>query len=130
MSGQAWVQLLVVVLGGVSGLAFCRDAKPVADGGLHVRYGPAAGGTLLAAFALLLVGLPLIPEDGGSLLAVFEAFYRAGALVFGGGHVVLPLLEESVVKPGWITQGGFLAGYGAAQAVPGPMFTLCWVVST
>jgi chromate transporter len=124
MSGQAWVQLLVVVLGGVAGLAFCRDAKPIAGGGLHVRYGPAAGGTLLAAFALLLVGLPLIPQGGGSLLAVFEAFYRAGALVFGGGHVVLPLLEESVVKPGWITQDEFLAGYGAAQAVPGPMFTL------
>ena len=61
---------------------------------------------------------------GSSLLAVAEAFYRAGALVLGGGHVVLPLLEESVVKPEWISPEEFLAGYGAAQAVPGPMFTL------
>ena len=57
-------------------------------------------------------------------MAVMEAFYRAGDLVFGGGHVVLPLLEETVVHPGWIPQDEFLAGYGAAQAVPGPMFTL------
>ena len=56
-------------------------------------------------------------------LAVIDAFYRAGALVFGGGHVVLPLLEAEVVRPGWVTPDAFLAGYGAAQAVPGPLFT-------
>jgi chromate transporter len=81
------------------------------------------GWTLLAVFALVLLGMPLVAQGGGSLAAVFEAFYRAGALVFGGGHVVLPLLEETVVDPGWISEDEFLAGYGAAQAVPGPMFT-------
>jgi chromate transporter len=71
-----------------------------------------------------LVGLPLAVRLGaGHAVAVFEAFYRAGALVFGGGHVVLPLLEASVVSPGWVSHDAFLAGYGAAQAVPGPLFT-------
>lgn len=124
VSGQAWMQLLAVVLGGVAGLAFCRGVQPVPGGGLHLGYGPALGWTLLAVFALLLVGLPLVVHERDGLLAVTEAFYRAGALVFGGGHVVLPLLEEAVVKPGWVSSGEFLAGYGAAQAVPGPMFTL------
>lgn len=75
-------------------------------------------------FVLLLIGLPIAAEGRDGLLAVAAAFYRAGALVFGGGHVVLPLLEDTVVKPGWISPDEFLAGYGAAQAVPGPMFTL------
>jgi chromate transporter len=124
VSGQAWAQLLVVALGAISGLAFCREVQPVAGGGLELRYGPALGWTLLAAFALLLVGLPLAAYGREGLVAVAGAFYRAGALVFGGGHVVLPLLEETVVRPGWISSDEFLAGYGAAQAVPGPMFTL------
>ena len=124
LSGQPWMQLVVVVLGGIAGLSVWRNAKPVAAEGLQLRYGPALGWALVGGFALLLVGLPFLVEGGGSRLAVFEAFYRAGALVFGGGHVVLPLLEESVVDPGWVSQDEFLAGYGAAQAVPGPMFTL------
>ena len=124
LSGQAWVQIVVVALGAAAGLVFCRGVQPVPGGGLHVRYGPMLGWTLLAVFALLLVGLPLVAYGRGGLVAVTEAFYRAGALVFGGGHVVLPLLEETVVKPGWISADEFLAGYGAAQAVPGPMFTL------
>jgi len=123
ISGQAWVQLLVVVLGGVAGLVVCGKVQPIAGSGLQIRYGPTLGWALIAAFLLLLVGLPLVAQGGGSLLSVFEAFYRSGALVFGGGHVVLPLLEESVVGPGWVPQDEFLAGYGAAQAVPGPMFT-------
>jgi len=72
---------------------------------------------------MLLFGLPWLASDDTSLLAVAEAFYRAGALVFGGGHVVLPLLQDSVVASGWITPDQFLAGYGAAQAIPGPMFS-------
>jgi len=72
----------------------------------------------------LLAGLPLLQElhlwQG---VAVFDAFYRSGALVFGGGHVVLPLLREAFVPPGWVSDDAFLAGYGAAQAVPGPLFT-------
>lgn len=124
VAGQAWVQLLVVVLGGVAGLAVCRNVQPVTDGGLQLRYGPVLGWMLIAGFVLLLVGLPLVVQEESGLLTVFEGFYRAGALVFGGGHVVLPLLEETVVNPGWVSQDEFLAGYGAAQAVPGPMFTL------
>ncbi len=78
---------------------------------------------LLATFLILLLGLPLLTGVGTGFV-LFEAFYRAGALVFGSGHVVLPLLEESVVDSGWISANDFLAGYGAAQAVPGPMFSL------
>ncbi|MCP3866501.1 MAG: chromate efflux transporter [Gammaproteobacteria bacterium] len=122
--GQAWVQLLVVLVGGVAGLVLCRKVLPVAADSLTLGYGTTLGWVLIGAFVLLLIGLPLILPLGGSLLAVFEGFYRAGALVFGGGHVVLPLLEETVVNPGWVSQDEFLAGYGAAQAVPGPMFTL------
>jgi len=71
-----------------------------------------------------LLGLPLLAAAISSQgLIVFEAFYRAGSLVFGGGHVVLPLLQAAVVPPGWVTNDAFLAGYGAAQAVPGPLFT-------
>jgi chromate transporter len=78
----------------------------------------------LTLFFILLVGLPLLVSMVPShSLQVFEAFYRAGSLVFGGGHVVLPLLQASVVPPGWVTNDAFLAGYGAAQAVPGPLFT-------
>jgi chromate transporter len=83
-----------------------------------------AGSLALAAFFLLLGALPLlntmIHAQG---LALFDAFYRSGALVFGGGHVVLPLLREATVTPGWVSDDAFLAGYGAAQAVPGPLFT-------
>ncbi len=124
LSGEAWVQLLVVALGAAAGLAFCRGVVPVPGAGLHLRYGATLGWVLLTLFVLLLAGLPLAARSGEGLVAVAEAFYRAGALVFGGGHVVLPLLEETVVKPGWISADEFLAGYGAAQAVPGPMFTL------
>ena len=84
-----------------------------------------AGALLLGAFALLIVGLPLAASvSDDSVLAVFDSFFRAGALVFGGGHVVLPLLEAEVVAPGWVGRDTFLAGYGAAQALPGPLFTI------
>ncbi|MES2210851.1 MAG: chromate efflux transporter [Chloroflexota bacterium] len=78
----------------------------------------------LGGFFALLVGLPVLRAvAGGQALALFDAFYRTGALVFGGGHVVLPLLHSTVVGPGWVSDDQFLAGYGAAQAVPGPLFT-------
>jgi len=124
LSGQAWVQLLAVALGGIAGLALARGAPPIAAAGLHLGYGPRLGWTLLALFASLLIVLPISAQVRGGLPAVASAFYRAGALVFGGGHVVLPLLQEAVVQPGWISADEFLSGYGAAQAVPGPMFTL------
>lgn len=121
-SAQAWMQIVVVVLGGLAGLALRRDVQAV-TGSFRPPYGIRFGWTLIAVFMLLLFGLPLAAHGGEGLVAVVEAFYRAGALVFGGGHVVLPLLRESVVAPGWISDDVFLAGYGAAQAVPGPMFT-------
>jgi len=123
-SGHAWMQILVVVLGAAAGLAVCRSVQPVPGTALHPPYGATLGWTLIGLFAVLLFGLPLAARGGEGLVAVIEAFYRAGALVFGGGHVVLPLLRETVVAPGWISEDEFLAGYGAAQAVPGPMFTL------
>src|SRR5205085_11549566 len=82
-------------------------------------------------FFALLLGLPLlasaIPEQP---IKLFDSFYRAGALVFGGGHVVLPLLQAEVVPPGWVSNDAFLAGYGAAQAVPGPLFTFAAYLGT
>jgi chromate transporter len=79
----------------------------------------------LVSFFVLLLGLPVLAHlTANPWLEIFDRFYRAGAMVFGGGHVILPLLEREVVAPGWLTHDQFLAGYGAAQAVPGPLFTL------
>ena len=122
-AGTAWMQIVVVALGAVAGLLVCRSVQAMPGGQLHTPYGVRHGWTLLVLFTVLLLGLPLVAQGREGLIAVAEAFYRAGALVFGGGHVVLPLLRETVVAPGWVSQDEFLAGYGAAQAVPGPMFT-------
>ena len=90
-----------------------------------------AGLITRGAFFALLAGLPLLHVLTGSTgVALFEAFYSSGALVFGGGHVVLPLLREAFVAPGWLTDDAFLAGYGAAQAVPGPLFTFAAYLGT
>ena len=117
-------QLAVIVGGGLVGLALLRadtSGPPQADA---KRGTPWLAVVALVAFAALLVALPVAARviDSGAL-AVADSFYRAGSLVFGGGHVVLPLLEAEVVPPGWVTQDVFIAGYGAAQAVPGPLFT-------
>ena len=90
-----------------------------------------AGLAALLVFFLLLAGLPVLRGLANSQgIALFEAFYRSGALVFGGGHVVLPLLREAFVTPGWVSDDAFLAGYGAAQAVPGPLFTFAAYLGT
>jgi chromate transporter len=123
-AGTAWAQLAVVAGGALAGGLFCRSVTAASGAVLTPRHGPRTGVLLLLLFGALLLGLPVAANLLGGSIAVVEAFYRAGALVFGGGHVVLPLLEETVVAPGWISQQEFLAGYGAAQAVPGPMFTL------
>jgi chromate transporter len=121
---SAWAQVGVIVLGGMAGLALLRSAAPTDHVALPHPVSRTVGTLALILFFTLLVGLPLlvaaVPSQG---LIYFEAFYRAGSLVFGGGHVVLPLLQASVVPPGWVTNDLFLAGYGAAQAVPGPLFT-------
>ncbi len=110
-----------IIVGAVLGLALGRGTGTALGGpvGLPVTRGLA--GAALLVFGGLLAVLPLLAGQGHGL-AVFDSFYRAGALVFGGGHVVLPLLETEVVVPGWVTQDAFLAGYGAAQAMPGPLF--------
>lgn len=116
-------QVAAIVLGGVAGLLLCRQSAVASSSeSLHFPVTRRAGALALGVFAALLVLLPLLAASAG-WLNVVDAFYRSGALVFGGGHVVLPLLEAEVVQSGWITADEFLAGYGAAQAVPGPLFT-------
>jgi chromate transporter len=119
-----FAQVALIVGGAVAGLLFLRASpRPAGHGGLAVAVGPRASTASLVVFAALLVGLPLAAFVGaGHAVELAAAFYRSGALVFGGGHVVLPLLEASVVAPGWVDDGTFLAGYGAAQALPGPLF--------
>lgn len=124
-------QVAIIAVGAVIGrLAL---AAPGPDPG-HDEDSPVSrrvGVIALTAFVVLLVGLPLVSLIvGGQPVALFAAFYRAGALVFGGGHVVLPLLDATVVDPGWVTNDQFLAGYGAAQAVPGPLFTFAAYLGT
>ena len=123
-SGSSAAQILAIAMGGLAGLGLCRAPSPTAVGHLAMPVSRTAGLIALASFFLLLAGLPLARSVAPShALAMFDAYYRSGALVFGGGHVVLPLLREAVVAPGWVGDDAFLAGYGAAQAVPGPLFT-------
>jgi len=118
-------QLAAIGLAGLAGVAVLRAEAGVPDtGALAVPLGRTTGAVLLAAFALLLAALPAVAGlAGGGPLAIADAVYRAGALVFGGGHVVLPLLQAEVVPTGLLDRESFLAGYGAAQALPGPLFT-------
>ena len=122
--GGSLGQIAAIVMGGLAGLWLCRSGDAPRGGHLTVPVSRTAGMVLLAVFFALLVLLPAARTVfEGHMLALADAFYRAGALVFGGGHVVLPLLEAAVVEPGWVSAGDFLSGYGAAQAVPGPLFT-------
>lgn len=145
MAALLWVgsgaQIAIIALGAVSGVTVLRGlesaAPAVATGspagaGRHGDASPTRGwglrrrtaAALLVVFAALLVALPLAREASGARpVAVADAFYRTGALVFGGGHVVLPLIQAEVVPAGWVDDDIFIAGYGAAQAVPGPLFT-------
>jgi chromate transporter len=124
LSTSSVAQIGAIALGGLLGLWLCRGAPPAAEGHILVPVSRRAGLTALTAFLALLVGLPVAQNlTHSSGVALFDAFYRSGALVFGGGHVVLPLLREAFVTPGWVSDDVFLAGYGAAQAVPGPLFT-------
>lgn len=115
-------QIAVVITSATLGLLICHDSSPKATA-LSVNYGAKVAWPLLILFLSLLFGLPWLASNN-SLFAVVDAFYHAGALVFGGGHVVLPLLEHTVVEPGWVAADAYLAGYGAAQAVPGPVFSV------
>ena len=125
-------QVLVIVLAGGAGWLLLRDSG-------RPSHGSASNGSAavlrtvicLTLFLTLLIGLPVVRQlADNAWLEVFDGFYRSGALVFGGGHVVLPLLQAEVVPGGWVTGDQFIAGYGAAQAVPGPLFTFSAYLGT
>jgi len=117
--------LAAIGAGAVAGAIFCRAASQAATPSpLRFAVSRTTGAVLCSLFLLLLAAPPLIlTRVAAPWLAEFEAFYRSGALVFGGGHVVLPLLQSATVAKGWLSEQTFLAGYGAAQVVPGPLFT-------
>ncbi len=116
-------QIAVILAGAIAGYFLCRSGAPIAATLSAALVSRRTGSAALAAFFLLLGALPVAHGiTGSSGIALFDAFYRSGALVFGGGHVVLPLLRDAIVVPGWVGEDDFLAGYGAAQAMPGPLF--------
>jgi chromate transporter len=121
---SSWGQILAILLGGLFGVFFLKADTIPNQTSFHIPIGHVVALSCLVLFVVLLLGIPiltgLIPNHA---LALFDSFYRTGSLVFGGGHVVLPLLQAAVVPRGWISKDLFLAGYGAAQAVPGPLFT-------
>lgn len=117
-------QIAAIVLGGLIGWRFLPAGLAQADAPITVPFGRSSSIAALTAFFVLLLGLPLLAAGTAShAIALIDSFYRSGAFVFGGGHVVLPLLQKEAVPSGWIANSLFLAGYGAAQAVPGPLFT-------
>lgn len=124
-----YAQLIVIAFGAALGFVLCQTPASAGTAGVsrhahEFRVSRTAGAVALLLFCVLLVGLPVLANSGAQhAVSVFAGFYRAGALVFGGGHVVLPLLQQQTVATGWVSSNDFLAGYGAAQAVPGPLFT-------
>jgi chromate transporter len=118
-------QVIVILAGGLTGLAWLRPSVGPAeeDEALAAAVSRPVAWSALIAFFVLLVLLPVLASGMDGAMRLFDGFYRAGALVFGGGHVVLPLLQAEVVETGLVDRDAFLAGYGAAQAVPGPLFT-------
>jgi chromate transporter len=125
-------QILTIVIGGLIGWRFLdRGDTQGEQPPLKLRIGRGTALGALILFFVLLIGLPLLADAVPShALDLFRSFYRTGSLVFGGGHVVLPLLQSAVVPPGWVGNDTFLAGYGAAQAVPGPLFTFAAYLGT
>jgi len=127
--GIAWMQIVIIAVGALLGWVLVKDAGATEhsddSSASKGATGRIAAIVCLALFAVLLIGLPLLQRvwPDCMVLGAFQAMYRSGALVFGGGHVVLPLLSAEVVDPGWVSAQDFMAGYGAAQAVPGPLFT-------
>ena len=125
-------QVLVIVLAGGAGWLLLRDFGRPPHGSSSNGSGAVLRTVIcLTLFLTLLIGLPVVRQlADNAWLEVFDGFYRSGALVFGGGHVVLPLLQAEVVPGGWVTGDQFIAGYGAAQAVPGPLFTFSAYLGT
>jgi chromate transporter len=130
-SASSAAQIGAIAAGGLAGLWLCRGDQAAPGERFAMPVSRRAGMVALCAFFVLLGGLPILQSLWHvSGVALFEAFYRSGALVFGGGHVVLPLLRQAFVAPGWVSDNAFLAGYGAAQAVPGPLFTFAAYLGT
>ncbi|MDJ0956878.1 MAG: chromate efflux transporter [Arenicellales bacterium] len=126
-----FTQVAMIIAGGIAGLIWLSTEPGARSTSLNIRVGRRLAVSLLVLFFVLLIGLPLLVVAHPSpALALVDSFYRTGSLVFGGGHVVLPLLQAEVVPPGWVTNDAFLAGYGAAQAVPGPLFTFAAYLGT
>jgi chromate transporter len=124
-------QVAAIGLGALIGWRVLASDAAAPSGALPLRHKRGRSLAALALFFVLLLGLPVVvAASGNHALALFDRFYRAGSLVFGGGHVVLPLLQAAVVPPGWVGNDAFLAGYGAAQAVPGPLFTFAAYLGT
>ena len=125
------MQVTVIIIGGMAGLVFLQGSIHNDKSSLGIGVSRSVAILSLTSFFALLFGLPLItstfPTQG---LSLFDSFYRSGSLVFGGGHVVLPLLQSEVVPTGWVSNDAFLAGYGVAQAVPGPLFTFSAYLGT
>ena len=122
---SAIMQVLIILVSGFVGWKILKvDAVPSSKDSLSTFIPKWMGIVALVVFFVILAGLPLARQlESSQTLAIFDSFFRSGSLVFGGGHVVLPLLQSEVVGPGWMTNAEFVAGYGATQAVPGPLFT-------
>jgi chromate transporter len=122
--GPTYGQIVAIVLGGASGAALLKTSTEVPSAPLGMPGTRVEAGVCIVVFLALLLGLPVLSALFPSYtLELFSGFFRVGSLVFGGGHVVLPLLQAVVVPHGWVSNNEFLAGYGAAQAIPGPLFT-------
>lgn len=127
----AFSQVAVIIIAAVIGYFFLKRDNDGAEAQSRFPISKRVGAVCLLLFFGLLVALPLLKESTGSYwLAMFDSFYRSGSFVFGGGHVVLPLLEKEFVPSGWLSEEAFLAGYGVTQAVPGPLFTFAAYLGT
>ena len=125
------IQVLVIVLAGLAGYLIYKQCPEDQESKMEFPVSRSFGYGCLALFFGLLITLPILRElTGDKWIAMFDSFYRSGSLVFGGGHVVLPLLEREFVTGGWLSGEAFLAGYGATQAVPGPLFTFASYLGT
>lgn len=121
---NAWVQVAIISLGGVLGIVVLKNTPQLPHVPVKPKLSKKTASIFLTVFATLLFALPFVAKTSQEQsLHLFDSFYRAGSLVFGGGHVVLPLLQSEVVPAGWVSNEVFMAGYGAAQAIPGPLFT-------
>jgi len=128
---SAWGQVGVIIMAGIAGLLLCKPAYVSVHDPLPISVSRRAGVGWLSLFFTLLAGLPVLAQlIPGQTMAMVDIFYRAGSLIFGGGHVILPLLQVEMVPSGWVSNESFLAGYGAAQAVPGPLSTFASFLGT